>query len=182
MRKKEDIINEIIKDNEYVSYLEIGFGNGYNFNKINCDIKLSCDTNGKGDFKGTSDEFFEDHKDNTWDLIFIDGLHTAEQVRKDIINALKCNAKCIILHDTLPPTEGHQIVPRKQTSWTGDVWRAVVGFKENYPDVNLKTYKADYGLTVIHPEGKKVRKHFENTEISYEYFKENAKKLLNIID
>jgi len=83
----------------------------------------------------------------------------------------------------LPPnTEAHQIVPRKQLSWTGDVWRSVVGFKQSYPDVKLETYRSDYGLSVIYPEGKKVKKHFENKEMTYDEFKANEVDLLNIID
>src|SRR5690606_20367446 len=134
-------------------------------------------------FEIDSDTFFKGTDSNlSFDVVFVDGLHHAEQVRQDIINALKCNAKAIILHDTIPPTQAHQIVPRKQTSWTGDVWRAAVGFKQSYPDVRLETYRSDYGLTVIYPEGKKVRKHFENMEITYDEFNENKVELLNIID
>lgn len=36
--------------------------------------------------KKTSDEAISDIEDNSLDLIFIDGLHTAEQIEKDIIN------------------------------------------------------------------------------------------------
>jgi hypothetical protein len=185
MRKKEDIINEIIKKLGAESYLEIGYGTGYNFNKIKCKSKDAVDPKIKNFthnmYPLDSDTFFKG-SDFKWDVVFIDGLHHADQVRKDIINSMKCNAKAIILHDTIPPTEEHQIVPRQQKSWTGDVWRSAIGFHENYPDVEFETYRSDYGLTVIYPKGKKVRKHFENTEIAWEYFKENAKKFLNIID
>lgn len=178
---KHNIINRLVKENDCKSYLEIGYGNGYNFNQIQVKDKVSVDTNGKATFNDGSDEFFVKN-DKEFDCVFIDGLHHADQVRKDIINALRCNAKVICLHDTLPPTLDHQIVPRKQLSWTGDVWRAVVGFHNEYPDVKLETYKADYGLTVIYPEGKKVRKHFEDMEMTFEEFNENKVKLLNVID
>jgi len=186
MKNKAEIINRIIQEVGGENYAEIGYGDGANFKQIKSHYKASCDPNYKGNdhacHKGDSDSFFEANKETQIDVIFIDGLHHADQVRKDIINALKCNAKAIILHDTIPPTEAHQIVPRKQTSWTGDCWRAVVGFKQSYPDVKLETYRSDYGLTVIFPEGKKVKKHFENKEMTYDEFKENEVKLLNIID
>lgn len=181
MKKKEDLINNIIKEVGATSYLEIGYGNGYNFNKIVCKDKRSVDINGKADFYATSDDFFNVETRDI-DCIFIDGLHHADQVRKDIINSLKCNPKVIILHDTIPPSEEHQIVPRKQTSWTGDVWRAAIGFHTEYPEVRFETYRADYGLTCIYPEGKKVRKHFENMDLSYKEFKNNEVEFLNIID
>jgi len=185
MKNKAEIINRIIQEVGAISYLEVGFGDGANYKKIVCESKVSCDPSYKGKekdiFQMESDTFFS-VQDSEYDVIFIDGLHHADQVRKDIINALKCNAKAIILHDTIPPSAAHQIVPRKQLSWTGDVWRAVVGFKQSYPDVKLETYRSDYGLTVIYPEGKKVKKNFENKELSYEEFKANEVELLNIID
>ena len=184
MKAKEDIINKIIKDNDYHAYLEIGYGNGYNFNRIKCDIKNACDPNKNPYFIGDSDAFFDAHKDNVFDIVFIDGLHHAEQVRKDIINSIKQLTEngAIVLHDSIPPSKSHQVVPRKQTSWTGDVWKAVVGFKQSYPSVEVYTYRSDYGITVIKPNGKKVKKHFEKIEMTYEEFKSNEVELLNIID
>lgn len=182
---KHEIINHILNEFENPNYLEIGFGDGYNFDKIKAHYKLSIDPNYNGNrndvIKATSDEFFKENNTNI-DIVFVDGLHHCDQVRKDIINAMKCNVKAIILHDTIPHDENMQKVPRAQKQWTGDVWRAVVGFKESYPDVKIETYRADYGLTVIYPQGKKVRKHFENMEMSYEDFKANEVELLNIID
>lgn len=182
---KSEIINRIIAETGSESYLEIGYGNGYNFKQIKCKSKLSCDPDTKNHeaLKMTSDEFFEAHKDNVFECVFIDGLHHADQVRKDIINSMKCNAKAIILHDTIPPTQAHQIVPRKQTSWTGDVYKAAVGFRMKYPDIKMETYRSDYGITVLYPEGKKVRSHFEKEcKLTYEEFKENEVELLRIID
>jgi len=189
MKNKAEIINRIIQDVGAKSYLEVGYGDGANYNKIDCDFKMTCDPIYKGAnlkhevWPLSSDDFFESNTEKVnFDVVFIDGLHHCDQVRKDIINALKCNAKAIILHDTIPPTEAHQIVPRKQTSWTGDCWRSVVGFKQSYPDLKLETYRSDYGLSVLYPEGKKVKKHFENKEMTYEEFKANEVELLNIID
>lgn len=185
MKNKEDIINEILSNYKDPNYVEIGFGDGYNFDKINAHYKLGVEPEYDGErkdvFKGNSDDFFENN-DNDIDVFFIDGLHHADQVRKDISNALKCNPKAVILHDSIPPDEAHQIVPRKQKQFCGDVWRAAVGFIESYPDVRVETYRSDYGVSVIYPEGKKVRKHFENKEMTFEEFKENEVELLNIID
>ena len=181
---KAQIINRIIKEVKATSYLEIGYGNGYNFNQINCDLKIGIDPDytkqNQSVYKSSSDEYFKEYKED-YDVIFIDGFHHADQARRDITNSLRCNPKAIILHDTLPYTKEMQVVPREQEKWTGDVWRAAVGFKKEYPDVKIETYKADYGLTVIYPEGKKVRKHFEEKELAYEDFKANEKELLNIV-
>lgn len=183
MKDKSQIINEVIQEVEATSYLEIGYGAGHNFKKIECKDKVAVDPNveDKLVLKLTSNDFFDKTEVN-YDVVFIDGLHHAEQVRKDIINAIKCKAKAIILHDTLPHNKEMQEVPRKQRVWTGNVWRAAVGFIKSYPDVFTVTYRSDYGLTVIYPEGKKTRKHFEDMDMTYEEFKENEVELLNIID
>lgn len=177
---KAKIINQIIEKTDSQSYLEIGFGDGSNFRKVVCKDKVSVDPMGAPCCKMTSDEFFKDNEED-FDAIFIDGDHRAEEVRKDITNALRCNPKVIICHDTIPKDKAMQEVPQKQRVYTGDAWRALVGFIENYPDVLVETHIADYGLTCIYPEGKRVRKHFENTEMTYEEFEGNKVELLNII-
>lgn len=188
---KHEIINRIIQEVGATSYLEIGFADGFNFNKIECESKTGTDINFceetqreyfSHNMNGQSSDNFFNSVDQNFDVVFIDGLHHADQVRKDIINALKCNTKAIILHDTIPNTKIMQEVPRNTRQWTGDCWRAVVGFTQSYPDVKLETYRSDFGLTVIYPEGKKVRKHFEDLEMTYEEFKENEIELLNIVD
>lgn len=191
---KHERINRIITETEAKSYLEIGYGDGVNFDKIECSSKKAVDpcleskivNKNLGTYIDNidSDTFYKENNEDwaTHDVVFIDGLHHADQVRKDIINAMKCNAKAIIIHDTIPHSKEMQEVPRIQKEWAGDVWRAVVGFIESYPDVNVETYRSDYGLSVIYPEGKKLRKHFENMEMTYEVFKENEVELLNIVD
>lgn len=180
---KHEIINKVIKEVEAVTYLEIGIGDKSNFNKIECENKLGVDPNVAGEniVSENSDAFF-DKNDADFCVVFIDGNHESGQVRKDIINALKCNAKAIVIHDVIPHSKAMQEVPRIQKEWTGDVWRAVVGFIEKHPDVKVETYRADYGLTVIYPDGIKTRKYFENLKMTYEEFKDNEVELLNIVD
>lgn len=182
MKNKEDIINKLIEENNYKSYLELGFGSGYNFNKIKCDKKVSVDVNGKADFNKGDLDFF-DKNDEEFDCVFVDSKHEAEHVRKVISESLKVLTKdgCIILHDVYPPDEKSQLLPRQQKIFCGDVWRSAVGFIESYPDVRVETYRSDYGLTVLYPEGKRVRKHFENMEMTFEEFQANKETLLNIL-
>lgn len=185
MKPKEEILNEIIEKNGYKSYLEIGTQTNANFDKINIKSKTGIDpkAKGKGLIKKTSDDFFKDN-DKTFDLVFIDGFHHADQVRKDIVNSMRFLEEdgAIVLHDTIPHNKAMQEVPRKQKEWTGDVWRAAVGFHKEYPDIPLETLKADYGLTFIYPQGKKYRKHFEDMETTFAEFDKNKTELLNIID
>lgn len=175
---KSNYINSIIKEKGYKNYLEIGSGDNYNFDQIKCSHKIGVDPKHNMD----SDTFFKQNIE-FFDCIFIDGLHHAEQVRKDITNSLRCLTKdgVIILHDTLPHNKEMQEVPRKQKVWTGDCWKAAVGFKKSFPDVEFYTHRADYGLSVLYPNGKKTKKHFDKIEMPFEEFKENEVELLNVI-
>ena len=86
---KDFVINDVITRYKKTSYLEIGCAEDKNFSAIYCDKKIGVDPNSRGTHKMTSDKFFKDNKD-TFDVIFIDGLHTKEQVSKDISNSLEC--------------------------------------------------------------------------------------------
>lgn len=113
--KRTDIINHLISKKNLKSYLEIGIGDGVNYNQILCDYKENVDivtdeTNSDIVInKMTSDEYFS-ICNRKFDIIFIDGLHTFEQTYTVIMNALKFinYDGFIIAHDTLPPTKNHQ--------------------------------------------------------------------------
>ena len=82
--------------------------------------------------------FFSNNK-KKFDLIFIDGLHEYQQVRKDILNSIKClkEGGFILVHDCLPRSISAQAVPRFRNIWNGDVWKAIVEFRTNS---NLEIY------------------------------------------
>jgi hypothetical protein len=130
----------------------------------------------------TSDDFFAQNKE-TFDVIFIDGLHWSEQVYKDIINSLKIlnEGGFIICHDINPPDEGHQIYPQPQTqsNWTGDCWKAWVKLKTERSDLQMCVVDTDYGCGII-TRGKqeliKVKK-----ELTYDFLNKNRVELLNLI-
>lgn len=47
----------------------------------------------------SSDGFFEKHENFRIDFAFIDGDHSVEQVKKDILNSIELGAKDILCHD-----------------------------------------------------------------------------------
>lgn len=115
-------------------YLEIGFtGDEYNFRRINCAhkqrLEVTChDENSTGN----DDTFFREQQEK-FDLVFIDGIHTEDQVTKDIRNALSClnTGGIIILHDCMPPDEWHQReyeTYKEGESWNGSVWKAALRY------------------------------------------------------
>ena len=98
-----DLINKIIDIKNFSSYLEIGCDDDYAFSKIRLKNKIGVDPYSGGNFRGTSDKFFNQNK-KKFDCVFIDGLHEYDQVNKDILNSLdNLNENGIILiHDCLP--------------------------------------------------------------------------------
>lgn len=106
------------------------------------------------DFVMTSDEFFENHCDRDFDLIFIDGLHTGEQVARDIENSLKFLSPggTIVLHDLNPPTaEIARSNPSggSVSSWCGTSWKGFVQFRATRGDLEMYVVDTDWGCGVI---------------------------------
>jgi SAM-dependent methyltransferase len=146
------IIQALINKINAKSYLEIGISSGRNFIDIECDRKIGVDPdpNANATFLLTSDEFFEQNTD-TFDVIFIDGLHHADQVYKDILNSLNIlnNKGYIICHDINPENEIQQLVPFRGGEWTGDCWKAFVQLRSERPDLTMYTVDTDYGCGII---------------------------------
>ena len=109
--KRYDLINKLIKENNFKDYLEIGVCDPRTcFDIVECENKDSVDPGiefeeNPVDYKMTSDEFFDwldnNNPNRKYDVIFIDGLHLSWQVKNDIENSLRylSDNGYIILHD-----------------------------------------------------------------------------------
>jgi hypothetical protein len=184
--RRTAILNTLIEKFNYQSYLEIGQGRKQaNFDWIQCKTKTGVDPNRtlEAAYTLTSDEFFAINK-NSFDLVFIDGLHHADQVERDILNALKVlnNKGTIVVHDCNPKTEEMQIVPRQQTVWTGDVWKTWVKLRATRPDLNMYVIDVDFGCGIIQKRDRTMEPIRANRQMSYSDFAKNRKKLLNLIE
>lgn len=163
------VLNLLIEQFKFSNYLEIGVRNpADNFDLINCKNKYSVDPGvefkeNPVDFQLTSDEFFEAIKSSQhqlhqkkFDVIFIDGLHLAEQVSRDILNSKKILSEngFIVLHDCNPPTEWHaredyyyDLTPAKKM-WNGTTWKAF--FKERFDKhFGSLCIDSDWGIGLI---------------------------------
>ena len=179
------IVQDIIKKKNYKSYLEIGCFDDELFNHIKCEQKVGVDPVSGGTVRKSSDQFFETNKDK-FDCIFIDGLHEYHQVKKDIINSLKYlnDDGIILLHDCLPNNFYAQATPRCQYEWNGDVWKAIVEFRNN-KDVDVYTCNADYGIGVIfnRPNNNLLNQTIcDYKNFKFEEYYNNYNKLMNIIE
>ena len=169
-----DIINWLIKKYDYEWYLEIGMADGDCFKQVNCKYKVGVDPELPYDdapsfqrptdilVKSTSDLFFRDRPtDYPYDIIFIDGLHLAEQVERDIHNSLKHLAEggTIVVHDCNPPTADHaarepRVFKRREDGteyplWNGDVWKAWVMTRILHSELIMCVVDADWGCGII---------------------------------
>lgn len=185
-----DIINYFIKKYKFTKYLEIGLDNGQTFNTVSCNEKTSVDpalgqySHANPTFKMTSDDFFKSIDGNrTWDIIFIDGLHHADQVYRDINNSLRhlSDNGVIICHDMNPVDEMVQRVPRQTKKWNGDCWKAWVRMRSQRDDLYMKVIDTDEGLGIIRKNSTNALLDIPD-RLRYPFLAENRKHVLNLID
>lgn len=106
-------------------------------------------------------------------VAFIDGDHTASVVETELIAAYNKAKKgdVILLHDCNPPSEGHQITPRIQNEWCGDVWRVCKGFKEKYKTAKTEYIDEKYGVFKIQKTTpKRISEGFTDLETDFKDF------------
>lgn len=171
---RTQLIQSLIDAYKLESYLEIGLGDPYdNFLKIHCKYKESCDfynSNNNYDYSShdpavrkfiergiltynmSSDNMFFDFSDDkTFDLIFIDGLHTSDQVFKDICNSMMHLSPngFIVCHDAIPLNEAAATKERHTMDWNGDVYRVFPILDRLGVKFNIVDLENDFGTAVI---------------------------------
>ena len=182
---KKEIVQNTINRKKYKSYLEIGCFDNDLFNHVNCLKKVGVDPYSGGTLRKTSDDFFLKNEE-TFDCIFIDGLHYYQQVKKDINNSIKSLNQngVIFVHDCLPNNVYDQAVPRCKYIWNGDVWKAIVELR-TFDYVNTYTCYADLGIGVILKNKNKNKLKLDNTDFSKlkfsDYFN-NYKEYMNVVE
>ena len=182
---KNQIIQETIIRKKFENYLEIGCFKNELFDFIKCKNKVGVDPNSGGTHRETSDNYFRTNK-TFFDCIFIDGLHTYYQVRKDIYNSLKCLNQngVIFIHDCLPNSVYAQAIPRCQYNWSGTVWKSIVEFRTK-EELDTYTCYADQGIGIIlkRKNRNKLDIKIDNfSKLKFSSFFKNYKEFMNIIE
>lgn len=178
-----DVIPEVVQFKQAKSYLEIGCADDGCFGRIRADLKVGVDPQRGGTHRMTSDEFFATNT-QTFDVIFIDGMHTHHQVMKDFQNARQIiNADGVILfHDVLPdnrytawPTKKNRPKPKEIVAWNGDIWRINFDLLE-MPTVDYRMIPNLHGVGILKFVTGQAMK-FPNKDDSWEFFHANWTKI-----
>ncbi len=180
-----DLINFLIAQSGYKSYLEIGIADGANLRSVRVEHKIGVDpsTCAPSDYQITSDEFFRIN-DKTFDIIFIDGLHICEQVLRDVDNSLKClnPGGIIVMHDCLPETPQQQYRVPVIGAWNGDVWKAAAYIRMHFKDVHFCVLDMDWGCGILTPNSSQnLYPAVPIERLDWAYYIQNKHNLLNIV-
>ncbi len=175
------LVNLLVSKFNNCAYLEIGCNINVLFDAVPCIDKVGVDPVVGGNVRQTSDAFFQENS-KQFDVIFIDGLHTYEQVHKDVVNAMKSlkPGGWIALDDLLPRTWIEHHVPSiSQGAWTGDIWKTAFELA-NTPGIDFKILKIDNGVGVFRmtdPNAELVDLSSELADKQFDHFYNNIHHL-----
>jgi predicted O-methyltransferase YrrM len=153
---RTEVLNVLVSIYGLDSYLEIGVADGETLAQVIAPIRQSVDPyTDAATYRMTSDNFFASGLGlDRYDLIFIDGLHEEDQCRRDLEHALArlSDRGWIVAHDANPPTEWHQrpvehVEPGSE--WNGTVWKALIRFRSEHPELELCTLDVDWGCALL---------------------------------
>jgi hypothetical protein len=156
-------INTLAKGLHASRYLEVGVEYGYTAENIRVRDRVGVDPapmfdveklpRGFSFFAVESDAYFASlAPDVTFDLAFLDGLHTFEQTKADLFNVLRHVPNGVILVDDTVPSDEIAALPTQEESlarrrvagsdtfdWMGDVWKLVVYIDRCLPQLDFRT-------------------------------------------
>lgn len=146
------------------SYLEIGVEEGRTFEAVALPHRVAVDPNplfscthlpsGVSVNVKTSDQFFEELEAGvTFDLVFLDGLHTFDQTYRDVMNSLHHTyTRSVILVDDVVPSDAISAmrdlrgaiaerarIKSNDSRWHGDVFRLMLVLQDHHPELNFRT-------------------------------------------
>lgn len=176
------LVNHIIQVDGLENYLEIGCQENNLFHSVTAIHKTGVDPERGGTHRMTSDEFFEQNV-NKFDFIFIDGLHTYEQVYVDIENSIRVlnPGGWIAVHDLMPRNWIEAHVPNiSRGAWSGDVWKVAFELLET-KGISFRIVMIDAGIGIFKVENPQSTNLFNNRNIlqdsTFEYFCKNLERL-----
>jgi polysaccharide pyruvyl transferase WcaK-like protein len=193
LRNRTDLLNYLALRTNASRYLEIGVSDPLvNYDRIRVPHKHGVDPAPRGPIShvSRSDDFFAELDRSPYaepyDLIFVDGHHTAEQAEIDIQNALRWITPhgYIVVHDCNPVDEAEQVEFYDGTSsWCGTVWKAWVKLRATRGDLAMRVVDLDHGCGIIQRGHQTcdVAKSAIADGLTYDVLAQNREELLNLI-
>jgi hypothetical protein len=147
------------------SYLEVGVNRGTTFLAVSAPYRVGVDPRFLLDpsalqdraiefVTATSDGFFASlPPERSFDIVFLDGLHTFEQTYRDLCNSLlHAHARSVILLDDTLPSDPWSAIPDQARSlrlrqeaglagrnWHGDVYKVVAAIHSYHLGLDYRT-------------------------------------------
>ena len=177
--QRHEVNQHLLRQFTNPSYLEIGVDQGITFGLVQAARKVAVDLRFAFDWRTAaadaanahcsyhempSDDYFSVARgDETFDLVFIDGLHTYEQTLRDLMNALAClkPGGIIVIDDVMPTTYASSLpdlalsrhfwlaTNNPDGSWMGDVFRLVFFIETFLPAYSYATVAENHGQLVL---------------------------------
>lgn len=200
-------------------YLEVGVSRGAAFRRIAAHEKIAVDprfrmtarTRRRADaqaaathyFPMTSDEFFATRSEflerRGIDVALIDGLHTYEQVMRDVDHTRRHlrDDGIVVLHDCNPrfPSVGRPAGSYAEyraatpwwkarfLGWSGDVWKAIVHLRSTRDDLRVAVLDCDFGVGILRrgtPDSRLSCSVAQIAALTYEDLAADREQLLNL--
>ncbi|MDH6247892.1 class I SAM-dependent methyltransferase [Mycobacterium sp. OTB74] len=217
-----EVVQQALDERAKPVYLEIGVSNGLAFRRIAADEKIAVDpafrlsarSRRLADAKAYATHYFETTSNAFFasqtaflaergiDVALIDGLHSYEQVVRDVENTLRYlrDGGVIVLHDCNPATAS---IGSPATSyddfrahnrwwsllwltgppWSGDVWKAIVHLRSTRDDLQIAVLKCDWGVGILRkgpPESRLSYSAAQIAALSYQDLATDRDRLLNL--
>ncbi len=179
-----DIINRVIKEMGYKTYLEIGVDDGQCHKRVDAVHRVGVDPEPrcKVSHRMGSDEFFAQN-DEKFDIIFIDGDHRWQQVIRDMDNALKVLSEggTILMHDCLACVKRSSTPVYTEGLWFGTAWKAFCLFRMLRADVSMWTIDAPMGIGVVRPGHQELYSMPSDKELNWDYYWAHLPEVMNLV-
>ena len=177
MLRRAAVVNALLSLYSNPGYLEIGVARGLTFDAVRAGRKVAVDPRFKFDpaaaraanpaaayHQVTSDEYFGSiaQPDETFEVIYLDGLHTLEQTLRDLLNALAhlVPGGVILIDDVIPSSYPASLRSRDEwialtaavglkRPWMGDVYRLVFFIETFFQQLTFRTVSENHGQLVV---------------------------------
>jgi hypothetical protein len=186
---KGTFVNDLIRDLQYESYLELGIANAATWSTVICQNKVGVDNNSSIQVPGvicnTTDEYFESLNSSVkFDLIFIDAYHEKHQVKRDFCNSWSHlnPGGIIVMHDINP-----QSSQATQQTAAGDCFAFWIGlvnaYKSRLAVFSGGTLCGEYdSVGLYYKKDETIDSNNLNVDHSYEYFDTNRETLIRKLE